>query len=153
PERLLRMTAGKTLLVALGSAVLTSAIVVAQGNPAGMATIPLSEVKWVAQPNGLLTAALLGDPNKPGPYLQLVKWPPNTKLLAHKHPDARYGMVITGTHYVGEGDKFDEAKLNAHPVGTYFTEPANTPHFGMTKGEGAVLYFYGIGPSGTTPLQ
>jgi hypothetical protein len=78
------------MLVALASAVLASVIAVAQGVPAGVKTIPLSEVKWVAQPNGLSRAALLGDPDKPGPYLQ---------------------------------------------------------------GEGAVLYFYRIGPSGTTPLQ
>jgi len=141
------------MLVALASAVLASVIAVAQGVPAGVKTIPLSEVKWVAQPNDLSRTALLGDPDKPGPYLQLVKWPPNTRLPAHKHPDARYGMVVSGTHYVGQGDKFNEAKLNAHSVGTFFTEPANTPHFGMTKGEGAVLSFYGIGPSGTTPLQ
>jgi len=44
-------------------------------------------------------------------------------------------------------------KLHAHPAGTFFTEPANTPHFGMTKDEGAVLHFYGIGPSGRTPLE
>ena len=100
------------ILVRLAGAVLASVIAVAQGIPAGVTTIPLSEVKWVAQPNGLSTAALLGDPNKPGPYLQLVKWPPNTKLLAHRHPDARYGMVVSGTHYIGHGDRFDERKLS-----------------------------------------
>jgi hypothetical protein len=63
------------MLVALASAVLASVIAVAQGVPAGVKTIPLSEVEWVAQPNGL---------------------------------------VVSGTHYVGQGDKFDEAKLNAH---------------------------------------
>jgi len=30
---------------------------------------------------------------------------------------------------------FDENKLHAHPAGSYFTEPANTAHFGMTKSE------------------
>ena len=98
-------------------------------------------------------AKLLGDSDKPGPYLNLVKWPPNTKALAHKHPDARYGMLISRVHYIGYGDKFDEKKLHVHPAGTYFTEPPDTPHFGMTKGEGAVLYFYGTGPSGSTPLE
>jgi hypothetical protein len=147
------MAVRKMVFIALASVVLTSVIGAAQGIPAGPETIPLSEVKWVAQPNGLSSAMLLGDLNKPGPYLQLVKWPPNMKLPAHKHPDTRYGMVISGTHYVGQGDKFNEGKLNKHTVGTYFTEPANAPHFGRTKGEGAVLYFYGMGPSGTTPLE
>jgi hypothetical protein len=56
-------------------------------------------------------------------------------------------------HYIGYGEKFDETKLHAHPAGTFFTEPANIPHFGRTKDEGAVLYFYGVGPSGSTLVE
>ena len=97
-------------------------------------------------------AYLLGHPSKPGPYLYLVKWPPNSKTLAHKHREDRYGMVVSGVHYIGYGDKFDEKKLHAHPAGTFFTEPADTAHFGLTK-EGAALYFYAIGPTGNTPLE
>jgi len=37
--------------------------------------------------------------------------------------------------------------------GTFFTEPANVSHFGVTKAEGAILYFYGVGPSGITRLE
>jgi hypothetical protein len=36
----------------------------------------------------------MGNPNKPGPYLYLVKWTPFDKAYAHKHPEDRYGMVI-----------------------------------------------------------
>lgn len=107
----------------------------------------------MVSPSGRKNAYLLGHPGKPGPYLYMVKWPPNDKSLAHFHPDDRYGVVVSGVHYIGYGDKFDEKKLHAHPAGTFFTEPANTPHFGMTKGEGAVLYFYGMGPGGTRPLE
>jgi hypothetical protein len=39
----------------------------------------------------------------------------------------------------------------ARPHGRH--EPANTPHFGMTKGEGAVMYFYAVGRNGNTPLE
>ena len=73
--------------------------------------------------------------------------------LAHVHPDDRCSTVISGTHYIGYGDRFDETKLHAHTVGTFFTEPANTAHFGVTKDEGAILYFYGVGPSGNKPLH
>lgn len=125
----------------------------AQDLPAGVMEIPLSDIKWIPAANGLEHANLLGDPDKAGPYLQLVRWPAHKQLPAHKHPDARYGVVISGVHYVGNGDKFDEKKLRKHTAGTFFSEPALEPHFGMTKDEGAILYFYGTGPSGSTPLE
>ena len=126
----------------------------AEDLPRGVTVTPLSKVKWVKSADSTLEYAnLLGDPDKLGPYLRLVKWPPNTKNLAHKHPDDRYGMVISGVHYVGYGEKFDEKKMHANSAGTSFTEPANTAHFGMTKREPAILYFYGTGPSGSTRLE
>jgi len=125
----------------------------AEDLPPGVSLVKPEQMKWEKSASGRENAYLLGHPNKPGPYLYLVKWPPNSKALGHKHPDNRYGMVVSGIHYIGYGDKFDEKKLHAHPAGTFFTEPANTPHFGMTKGQGAVLYFHGIGPSGNTPIE
>jgi hypothetical protein len=125
----------------------------AEDLPPGVSLIAPSEMKWVRSASGRENSYLLGHHSKPGPYLYLVKWPPNSKALAHKHPDHRYGMVVSGVHYIGYGDKFDEKKLHVHAAGTFFTEPANTPHFGMTKGEGAVLYFYSVGPSGNTPVE
>jgi hypothetical protein len=113
----------------------------------------MQHMDWVRKASGNENAYLLGHPNRPGPYLYLAKWQPHRKVLAHSHPEDRYGMVISGLHYIGYGDKFDETKLHAHPAGTFFTEPANVGHFGITKAEGAVLYFFGIGPSGRTPLE
>ena len=121
--------------------------------PKGVSLITPPEMKWERSAFGRENAYLYGHPSKPGPYLYLTKWPPHNKALAHKHPEDRYGLVVSGVHYIGYGEKFDEKKLHAHPAGSFFTEPANTPHFGMTKGEGAVLYFYAIGPSGNTPLE
>jgi hypothetical protein len=125
----------------------------AEALPPGVVEIPLSDIKWIRAANGLDHANLVGDPDKPGPYLQLVRWPPNKRLPAHNHPDERHGMVILGVHYVGSGTRFDEKKLRKHTAGTYFTEPASSPHFGETRSEGAILLFYGTGPSGSTPLE
>jgi hypothetical protein len=121
--------------------------------PPGVTLLDPSAIPWTKLAGGREGACVLGDPTKAGAYLCFVKWPPHNKALAHVHPENRYGIVVSGVHYIGYGDKFDEKKLTAHPAGTYFTEPANTPHFGMTKGEGAVLYFYAIGPSGTKALE
>mgnify|MGYP003344318528 FL=1 len=121
--------------------------------PPGVTLVKPEAMKWEKSASGRENAYLMGHPSKAGPYLYLVKWPPNAKALAHKHPDQRYGMVVSGVHYIGYGDKYDEKKLHAHPAGSFFTEPANQPHFGKTMGEGAVLYFYAVGPSGNTPLE
>jgi len=122
-------------LVAVSSAVAEEKL------PKGVTLTTPDKIQWVKTPSGRELAYLHGHPDKPGPYLYLVKWPPNNKALAHKHPDDRYGIVLSGTHYIGYGDRFDEKKLHAHPAGSYFTEPADTAHFGLTRGEGAVLYF------------
>jgi hypothetical protein len=125
----------------------------AQDLPDGVSVTPPGAIKWQPSASGREVAYILGRPDQAGPYLYLVKWPPNSKEGAHMHPDARYGMVISGTHYIGYGDHFDETKLHADGVGTSFTEPARVAHFGMTKEEGAVLYFYGTGPSAIIPVE
>ena len=140
-----------TMAAALGFA--SFGVTAAENLPKGVTLVLPSAMTWQPSTGGRENVYLKGQGNQPGTYLQLVKWPPNSKALAHKHPDDRYGLVVSGIHYIGYGDKFDEAKLHAHPAGTYFTEPANTPHFGMTRGEGAVLYFFGTGPTGLTPLE
>jgi quercetin dioxygenase-like cupin family protein len=111
--------------------------------------IELDKIEWKKNPNGspLEFASLVGDRTKPGLYIQLVRWPPHTVNKAHSHPDDRYAMVLRGTFYHGYGDKFDESKLETRPAGTYFTEPARLRHYGITKDEGTVLYFVGMGPS------
>ena len=121
--------------------------------PPGVTLTSLENVKWVKTANGREQAYIMGHPGKPGPYLYLVKWRPNDKALAHMHPEDRYGVVLQGVHYIGYGDKYDEKKLHEHKAGTFFNEPSKTPHFGMTKSEGAILYFYGTGPTGNTPLE
>jgi quercetin dioxygenase-like cupin family protein len=111
--------------------------------------IELDKIAWKKNPNGspLEFATLVGDRNKPGLYIQLVRWPPHTINKAHSHPDDRYAMVLTGTFYHGYGDKFDAGKLEKRPAGTYFTEPARLRHYGITKDEGTILYFVGTGVS------
>ena len=111
--------------------------------------VELDKVQWQKDPKGgpLERADLIGSRSRPGLYIQLVKWPPHTVNKAHSHPDDRYALVLRGTFYHGYGDHYDDAKLATRPAGTFFTEPARLRHFGITKGEGAILYFVGTGPS------
>lgn len=121
--------------------------------PPGVELKPMAEWTWVPSKSGRENACLHGDPKKPGPYIYATRWPAHSQALAHTHPDARYAIVLQGVHYIGYGEKFDEAKLHRHDAGTWFTEPARQGHFGITKDEGAVLLFYGMGPSTLDPLE
>ena len=137
--------------------VAASSVLVAQGG--GEQRVTPSEVKWPAPAAGSVgtsgnagtqTVVLKGDPTKPGLYSMLLRVGPNTRIEAHAHPDDRVATVISGTWYFGYGAKFDEQALKMLPPGSFYTEPPNTNHFAMTRGEGVTIQITGTGPSGTT---
>ena len=93
--------------------------------------------------------ALNGDAAKPGIYSQRVAIPAHTRVPPHTHRDDRAVYVVSGTLYVGYGEHREAALLKALPAGSYYTEPAGTPHFTETHDEPAVLVITGFGPSNT----
>jgi hypothetical protein len=118
--------------------------------------ISLDQIKWTKSLDSTdkrETAALFGDRSKPELFGYLVKWPPNTTAKAHSHHENRYAMVVSGVFYHGHAAKFDVSKLERRSSGTYFTEPAGDAHFGATKAEGTILYFIGMGPDRTDPIE
>ncbi len=118
--------------------------------PEGALRITTDELKWrPGRVPGHEIAALVGDSSKPGPYVERVKFPANSISQAHSHPEARAYTIISGTWYVGYGDKFDPAKLKALPVGSFYTEPANVNHFSQIKEDGVVVQVVGAGPTAT----
>ena len=114
-------------------------------------TITPPELQWKpsTRVQGLEQAAIIGDSTKPGPYIERVKFPPNFNNPPHAHPDERTYTIISGTWYVGWGNKFDETKLKALPPGSFYTEPANVPHFVVSKGEPVIVQISGTGPTAT----
>jgi quercetin dioxygenase-like cupin family protein len=118
--------------------------------PIGAVRITADELKWrPGRVPGHEIAPLVGDSTKPGPYVERVKFPANSISEAHSHPDDRTYTVISGTWYIGYGDKVDPAKLKALPAGSYHTEPANLAHFSVIKEEGVVVQISGTGPTAT----
>jgi len=65
---------------------------------------------------GIQTVVLTGNPDQAGVYTML-RVPAHTRIAAHSHRDDRVATVISGTCYIGYGDKFDGAKLKALPPG------------------------------------
>lgn len=147
----MRINMRRALVSILAASALSAPLaVLAQDIPAGTVVFTPAKAQW--QPGRLVpqlqSAAILGDQQKPGPYLGMSKFPPNFRIEPHTHPDERHYTVISGTWYVGFGTTFDESKLIALPAGSYYTETANTPHFIATKDDGAVVHIGGKGPTG-----
>ena len=63
-------------------------------------TVKPNEVKWTdmkGMPVGWKHAILAGDPEKPGPYVERIKVPPNASVPPHSHPDTENITVLAGT--------------------------------------------------------
>jgi quercetin dioxygenase-like cupin family protein len=139
-----------SLVAGLALSLTVSGVYGADDLPSGAVRITAKELKWgPGRLPGQEIAPLVGDSTKPGPYVERVKFPANYTAQAHSHPDDRTYTVISGTWYVGYGDKVDPAKLKALPAGSFHTEPAKVSHFVVTKEGGVVVQITGIGPTAT----
>ena len=108
---------------------------------------------FAALPSPARLAVLVGDPAKSGLYTVRVKVPGGLKLMPHRHPEDRVYTVISGVFYIGVGERFDEAKLQAYSPGTVVVLPGNTPHFHWAKSGEYVTQVSGIGPLGLEYLN
>ena len=127
------------LLLAAGAAILAQPVAVKS-----------SEVKWgdMKGAPGWKQAVLVGDPEKPGPYVERIKIPPNATVPPHSHPDTENITVLAGSFGIGEGSKFDKSKGTMLEVGSFYMLPANTVHYAWSGPKGVTLQIHGVGPSG-----
>ena len=137
---LLLLVAGNALCVAM-----------AQTGGASVVAVTPPEMKWTKQgalaAPGLEQFNLVGDPTKPGPYTLRLKFPKGYRIAPHTHPDSREVTIISGVFAAGYGETFDNAKLKILPAGSFYTEPANVPHY-IEIEEDTILQVSGMGPSG-----
>jgi quercetin dioxygenase-like cupin family protein len=145
-----RVSSLLTLAVSLATASMAAA---ALGKDPSVAPVALTadEMKWSPQGSlalpGLEQVSLVGDPSKPGPYTIRLKFPAGYKLAPHMHPDPREVTILSGTWFTGYGEKADPSLLKALPAGSFYTEPANLPHFVEVR-DAVVIQVSGMGPSG-----
>lgn len=98
---------------------------------------------------GIRTTVLSGDPTKSGLYTIRLFVPGNMRIEAHVHRDQRSAVVVSGHWSIGYGDRFDASALKVLPPGSFYTEPAQAPHFARTGTEPVVVYISGVGPTDT----
>ena len=109
------------------------------------------DIEWKpfpAFPPEARLAVLVGEPQKPGPYVVRVKVPSGVKLTPHKHPEDRIYTVMSGVFYIGVGEQFDGDKVKAYPPGSVIVLPGDTPHFHWAKSGEYVTQVTAIGPLG-----
>ena len=96
------------------------------------------------------SASLLGDPSKPGLYIQLIKWHRGNMSRPHSHSTARYITVLSGTWWVGTGATYDPSHTVPMKTGSFVIDQPNELHYDGAKDEECVLYLVGMGPVVTT---
>ena len=120
---------------------ITSALIKGQQGQKDIVGVTPTHVLWFTPAyytDGRQRAKLYGDSSNSGPWIDRVKIPAGTHVAAHTHPQDELVTVIDGTWYVGAGDKYDPAKLQSYPAGSFVLIPAGLPHFVAAK-ESAVI--------------
>jgi quercetin dioxygenase-like cupin family protein len=127
----------------------------AELNPAAVTYKLPDQIPWSPpSPAGVQGAVLVGDPEKEGLYVQMVKWLAGNHFShPHFHPHDRFITVLKGTWWVGTGTKFDPDATVPMPAGTFVTHYGQQVHFDGAKDEDAVLLIVGEGPGTATPAE
>lgn len=114
------------------------------------------QVRWFTPSyykDGRQRAQLLGDSSRGGVWIDRVKIPAGKRVLAHTHSQDEAVTVIEGTWYLGEGERFQTAKLKRYPAGSFIVIPAGLPHFVATEEGPVIVQLNGTGKFGTEYLE
>jgi hypothetical protein len=91
------------------------------------------------------TAWPIGDPNKPGACLELIRWHPGHFSHPHYHNHARYAVVVDGTWWVSTSNVYDpDHNTVPYPKGSVLTDLVKGTHYDGAKpetGDGTVAIF------------
>ncbi|WP_157991472.1 cupin domain-containing protein [Caldimonas tepidiphila] len=141
--------AALTLALACGSAAFVSTVQ-AQPAPAhggGHLMVKPGELTWKPLPSiaGADIAVIEGPMSQPGPFTVRLRLPANSRIPPHWHPGIEHMTVMSGTFYIGHGEKFEEGKLMALPPGSVAIMQPKSPHFVLAKEE-TIVQLHGMGP-------
>ena len=119
----------------------------------GQHTLATSDtLKWVEPPTfpGAKLAIVQGNPEKAGPFVYRVKMPAKYKIAPHYHKAVENVTVLSGTFFVGVGEKFDQGSGKELPVGGFVSVPATHRHFAWAGDQETIVQVHGVGPTDIT---
>jgi quercetin dioxygenase-like cupin family protein len=126
----------------------------AGGDPSAATVMLPDQIPW--QDHGTYQLAkLAGDPDKPGLFVEMLKLFKDAGFSRpHVHPGPLFTMVLSGTWWVGTGNKFDPANLTV-PMkpGTFVTHFGNRTHWDGAKDDDVTLLIIGEGPVTTARVE
>ena len=143
-------------VVAMMPAAITLTTTWAQQGKKEIVGVTPKQVRWFTPPyykDGRQRAQLFGDSRQAGAWVDRVKIPAGGRVLAHTHPHDELVTVIEGTWYLGEGERFDPAKLKGYRAGSFIVIPAGVPHFVAAKEGAVIVQLNGTGRFGTDYLE
>jgi quercetin dioxygenase-like cupin family protein len=150
----------RMILAATGIVIALAAVTLAMTwgfqNKKEIVALTPEQVRWFTPSyykDGRQRAQLLGDSSQGGAWVDRVKIPAGGRVLAHTHPHDELVTVIEGTWYLGEGEKFDPAKLKGYQPGSFIIIPAGVPHFVAAKEGDVIVQLSGTGKFGTDYLE
>jgi len=119
-------------------------------------TVLADQVQWkpapASLPPGAQAALLEGDPSKPGLFTMRISMPDGYRIPPHSHPGVERVTVLSGSFYLGQGDRFDESAGKLMPAGAYTSMPPGMHHYAWAKGP-TVVQISTIGPWGITYIN
>lgn len=131
-----------------------NSMVYGEGEKPDNVMVQSDQLTWKAGPaslrQGAQFAVLEGNPSAPEEFTMRLKVPADYKILPHWHPAIEHVSVISGSFYMGLGEKFDAAKATKLEMGGFAAMAVGTRHFAFTKEEGAIIQLHGMGPWGIT---
>lgn len=139
--------------VLVAASLLTAAPTFAQSH--GHRMITPNDLKWSDVPSlppGAKIAVIEGPMSEAVPFTVRLKFPQNYQIPAHWHPAVERVTVLSGTFYMGVGDKLDPQHSMALAPGSIMILQPKTHHFAWNKEE-VVVQLNGTGPWGITYLN
>src|SRR5262245_18149397 len=117
----------------------------AEPDPAVMSYKMPESIIWAESASypGLKNAVLHGDPSKPEQYVVRNRFSPNSFSRSHFHPNDWIIVVLSGTWWVGSGDKFDPDSTKPMPPGSVVVHYGGKVHYDGAKGEPCEILIYG----------
>lgn len=111
-------------------------------------------ISWAPGPSslppGAEVALIDGDMTKKGSLFTIrLRMPDGYKVPSHFHPADEHVTVLSGTLYMGKGDRVDESTAMEMRPGTFHKMPKGMHHYAYCKGP-TIIQVYGIGPWGIT---
>ena len=150
----------RVILAATGIVIALAAVTLAMTwgfqNKKEIVALTPEQVRWFTPSyykDGRQRAQLVGDSSQGGAWIDRAKMPTGGRALAHMHPQDELVTVIEGTWYLGEGEKFDPAKLKGYGPGSFIIIPAGVPHFVAAKDGNVIVQISGTGKFGTVYLE